>query len=292
VRARHFLDELQSFASPEGIIVTLSPLLESAADVSRWRRAGVVAGCVAVPVLTGVAMIFGLRMVENTLRNEPGVFQLNQLLAERSAIRGASAKSKPSPDDRAFAIYIASHFRQTITNAATWSNGFVLAMINGENRQFVERSIAENPNPTQQEIQDAETTLKHYLSKAEDIGVLREPWLPLVMGGASLVIYVAVPALIAAFLFRGGLVLRGFGLAIVRSNNAPASRLRVFWRSLVAWLPVLLMPLFYFGTQHSLGKFWSAFWAAALVSGLAIASVILPRRGLQDHLAGTCLVPR
>ena len=55
-----------------------------------------------------------------------------------------------------------------------------------------------------------------------------------------LVGYVCVPALIAAVLFRGGLVLWMAGISFVRRDGKRASRLRVFWRALVAWSPLCL----------------------------------------------------
>ena len=55
-----------------------------------------------------------------------------------------------------------------------------------------------------------------------------------------LAIYVCMPALIAALLFRGGLVLRMAGMTFVRRDGKRASRLRVFWRALVAWSPLWL----------------------------------------------------
>ena len=56
-----------------------------------------------------------------------------------------------------------------------------------------------------------------------------------------LAVYVCLPALIAALLFRGGLVLRMAGIAFVRRDGKRASRLRVFWRALVAWSPLWLV---------------------------------------------------
>jgi hypothetical protein len=62
-------------------------------------------------------------------------------------------------------------------------------------------------------------------------------WLPV----GFLLFFVAIPALIAAISFRGGLVLLAFGLGVVREDGLPASRIRVFWRSLLTW-SVLFIP--------------------------------------------------
>ncbi len=45
--------------------------------------------------------------------------------------------------------------------------------------------------------------------------------------------------LLSGVLFRGGLLLRGLGIAVVYKDGSPASRLRASFRTLIAWLPVL-----------------------------------------------------
>jgi len=113
--------------------------------------------------------------------------------------------------------------------------------------------------------------------------------------GVILIIYVCIPALLAALLFRGGLLLHAFGIAVIRKDGVRASRLRVFWRSLITWSPVLAVPLALmlpriFGIR--LDMTWGAGLVSTLVVVSAIVSVTLPNRSLQDRIAGTWLVPR
>jgi len=77
----------------------------------------------------------------------------------------------------------------------------------------------------------------------------------------------------------------------VRRDGARASRLRVFWRVMVAWSPVWLAILLCvtFGRGHPV---LSRAIACSAVGGLAILSAALPGRGLPDRLAGTWPVPR
>ena len=111
-----------------------------------------------------------------------------------------------------------------------------------------------------------------------------------------LAIYVCLPALIAALLFRGGLVLRMAGMTFVRRDGRRASRLRVFWRALVAWSPLWLVLLGFtriFGQPNPAAFSELPFvLSCGLYCGLAILSVALPERGLPDRLAGTWPVPR
>lgn len=47
------------------------------------------------------------------------------------------------------------------------------------------------------------------------------------LSGCALIV-VAVPSLLAALIFRGGIILRALDLAIMKNDRTPASRLRVF----------------------------------------------------------------
>lgn len=106
----------------------------------------------------------------------------------------------------------------------------------------------------------------------------------------SLVLYVCLPALIAALAFRGGLVLLVTGVTFVRRDGATASRLRLFWRALVAWsLCLAAMVLNWY--DYKVSPVWAVL-AGCLFCVLAVLSIALPQRGLQDRLAGTWPVPR
>ncbi len=114
---------------------------------------------------------------------------------------------------------------------------------------------------------------------------------------STLIIYVCIPALIAALLFRGGLVLLMAGITFVRRDGRRASRLRVFWRALVAWSPLGAALFLGFGiisVKRELAAFNTLpVWiCCGLCFGLAVLSVALPQRGLPDRLAGTWPVPR
>ncbi len=101
----------------------------------------------------------------------------------------------------------------------------------------------------------------------------------------------------AACLFRGGILIRTLGVAIVRQDGAEASRRRMLLRSFIAWLPALasgplVVALLNVGSLESLGQ--EALLAGAIIVGTAAVmwAALLPERGLHDRLAKTCLVPR
>jgi len=127
----------------------------------------------------------------------------------------------------------------------------------------------------------------------------------------------ALPALLLAVVFRGGLSLTLFGIATQRADGRPATRLRCLLRATIAWAPVLAMIAPGILLVVSAGS--SALWSvdiviasrslqalglptgAAILVGAFLAFVFLAgalfaasraEAGIQDRLAGTRLVAR
>ena len=125
-------------------------------------------------------------------------------------------------------------------------------------------------------------------------------------------------AVLSAAVFRGGPLLRLFGIAVVRGDGGEASRARAFGRALVAWLPWLWLAIAalpalmrarassgsVYGIGYAFGRalgqvtvfrpdhtHWIGMAAAAFLLG-ALAALVTPQRGLQDRIAGTYLVLR
>ncbi len=122
-------------------------------------------------------------------------------------------------------------------------------------------------------------------------GMNRLLYIPFVLGMTVTI------ALLTAFLFRGGLLLRLFGIAVVTRDGAVASRFRTSLRSLVGWSPYWIVALACFGASRVRASHVNP--RAILVFGaiiLAMAAVwdawSHPERGFQDRIAGTWLVPR
>src|SRR6266511_394453 len=290
LHARDFLKKLAQLPEAGAATAALQPLLHRVAVVSRLRRAAVVAGCIAFPLFAGVSMMFGMTLIQKWNRQNPGLMELSTLLQQRSASHRFGQPARAATDPQ-FAVFIAAHYRSVITNDAAWSGPLALAMIKGDARRFAEQSVAEHAAATEQEIAEADAALKPYANQAAFPDFVKQPGFLFFMAACVLVIYVGIPALLAALLFRGGLVLRIANVAFVRRDGARASRLRVFCRALIAWSPVALSIFLYaiFTRAHPVLGEWLAY---AVVCGLAIVSLALPCRGLPDRLAGTWPVPR
>ncbi len=289
LHARNFLKNLPQLSNADAVAAALEPLLRRVTTVSRLRRAAVVAGCLALPVFASAMMVFSMNMLQ---QSHPGIMELTMLLQTRQNNQWAGHEQNPVTD-RQIAIFIASHYRATMANKESWNDPMVLSMIKGDQRQFAEESVAEHPAPTQAETADADAALKPYLQAFEASS--RPSFVVTLL--ATLTIYVCLPALIAALLFRGGLVLLMAGVTFVRRDGRRASRLRVFWRALVAWSPLwvaIFLGITIMSVRHEIAAFNSvAVWMCyGACFGLAVLSLVLPERGMPDRLAGTWPVPR
>jgi hypothetical protein len=291
LHARTFLKGLAQMPGADTVAAALKPLLSRVAAVSRLRRAALVAGCLVFPLIVCAFAPLTTTFMQDLTRKNPGLMELNTLLQMRTSGRFWGGKNAKLPADRLFAIYIAHHFSGLITNAAAWSSPMVLSMIKGDARKFAGQSVAEHPAPTEAEIKEADTALDNRLPKQQAFAEKLSPALLAMMMAVSLFVYVGLPALVAALLFRGGVVLLIAGVTYVRRDGARASRLRLLWRAIVVWgpvVPVFSVTVFAF-TKHLT---WQPWLALGLLGVLAAVSLALPRRGLQDYLAGTWPVPR
>jgi eukaryotic-like serine/threonine-protein kinase len=291
LHARAFLKSLPQMAGADAVAATVKPLLNRVPAVSRWRRAALVGGCMVFPVLACGGGIFAMTFLQDLTRKNPGLMDLNTLLHMRTSAPFWGGKKSQMPTDRQIEIYIAHHHRGLITNAATWSSPFVLAMIKGKDRTFAERSVADYPAPTQTEIAEADAMVGKHLPKEQLFAGKPPPALAVTTLAMSLVFYVGLPALVAALLFRGGVVLLIAGVTYVRKDGVRASRLRLLWRAMVVWSPSLLV---FTVSMLAIVRHWTwqPWLALALLGLLAAASLALPERGLPDRLAGTWPVPR
>ncbi|MHC1764329.1 MAG: protein kinase [Verrucomicrobiia bacterium] len=290
--ARDFLRQLPGLADPGCIVKSLQQLVHHLTRVSRARRLGVVVACTALPLIASVGFVFASWMLRESERQQPGIMELGQLLEARSRRHLPWEGRTAGPEDRWYALYVASQYRDLITNSNHWNSLYAMSLIKGANRKFAEESVAKFPHPAEEEVDQAADVIEPVLARVNSANLIHEPWFPLAVFGFTLMIYVAAPALLAALLFRGGVILRGLRIAIVRRDGAPASRLRMTWRGILAWAPVFAWPIAFASLKAVAGIAGAALILIALAGVVALVSSLLPGRGVQDRLAGTHLVPR
>jgi hypothetical protein len=123
---------------------------------------------------------------------------------------------------------------------------------------------------------------------------------------AAIVIW---PALwvVWAFLARGGISYRLAGIALLRGDGRPATRLQCAWRAFLVWAPLTGLLVLSFWLEERYWSLWqpdssprwlfslaSAVWHAALLllAGYVLLALWRPVRTLHDRLSGVYLVPR
>lgn len=289
--ARRFLANLPGFADLAAVRAALKPLLQRPPDVTRGRRAAIVAGCVVFPLLAMVGSLAASLMFQNWNRAQPAVYELSVLLQQRASMRFWAPKQQP-PFEELLGISIAHRYADVVTNAAVWQGPLAKALIQGESRRFAETSISRHAAASPEAVREADEAMQRFRSAFNPFDLRQNSWVPAMVFSSTMVMYVALPAGIAALLFRGGLVLLTAGVTFVNRRGQRASRWRLFWRVIVAWSPLGLGLAAFLGSMELLGILGAALLGWAAIGLITLASLLLPERGLPDRLAGTWPVPR
>jgi hypothetical protein len=291
LHARRFLEAMPKLAGPEAVAEGLKPLLRRAAEVTRLRRAVIVTACVALPLIGSFAAVLGLSLTQRWQQQNPELIELSNVLNTWRAKKLPFVPADRLPSDRLIGIYIAAHYGGFITNGEAWSSVLARTLIPLDARQFAERSLVQYSTPAKGELQEAEKLLGT-VARQSGAAAMPSPQSlgPLILW-SCLLLYAATPAVIAALLFRGGLVLWIAGVTYVRRDGRRASRLRLLWRGVVAWSPVAVAAVLGLAAMPT-KSVTLALLGGLLLAALTTWSLWLPKRGLPDRLAGTWPVPR
>jgi hypothetical protein len=298
VRARVVLGQLRDVRF-EAIAEQLRQLTQQIPYISRLRRFGLVAGCL-VPTLVTTAMTVGtVKMLENWNREYPDLAPLRTALSARSSLKHRNLVNEPDPKARTQAaeILIAARFGKLIRDPNWWNSRVATSTVPLQMRAKAEQIVSAYPDPDPAEVERARTMLRPLLDSKGDLSLGRDDptdvkLLPALGAVAGSTIVCTLFFSLAAILFRGGLLIRVLGIAVVRRDGSDASRWELLWRACVAWawLPLALMIKWWLGT---VGLEKASTWIVALpILCVAIWSAANRGRTLQDRLAGTWLVPR
>ncbi|QEG39377.1 serine/threonine protein kinase [Roseimaritima ulvae] len=160
------------------------------------------------------------------------------------------------------------------------------------------RTIQQRTQPTNAEIEAASDLLATQIEQREkELSKVHFGGFQMFFLFALLhwIVFVAIPAAIAGFLFQGGLVIHAFRTVIVRTNGVPASSLWILFRAVLSALPgcsvaVLLMAN-QLGWMQPVPALFT-YGCIALVIGCGILSSLVGTRSLADRMLGTAIVVR
>ena len=159
LHVRQFLKSLPQLVGVEAFLLSLRPLLQRVPVVTRRRRAAMLAGCIAFPLVMVAATVCGRDLMTQWNHHNPDVAQLMQVLELRAGMKNTDTNQFPVPTDRQFAIYIASHYHEVITNNPLWSSTLARVLIRDEGRRFAGESVIQYPDPTESELTEANAAL-------------------------------------------------------------------------------------------------------------------------------------
>jgi hypothetical protein len=203
---------------------------------------------------------------------------------------------------RALQVHVAQQFRATSVDPSSWEEPFM----DRRWRATAARAIAVQPSPSAEELQDAANIVGRFLENRRTRTPAPVVYLGLASVGLPLIPLLLLAALgpLSAVIFRGGLVFRLLGVGVVTASGEEASRVRAFVRATIAWSPFVIVGLaVFFGMEAMepsgevprlpwLPLPWLVFGVLPSALLTVVAWSASSQRGLQDRLAGTCLVPR
>jgi len=317
IPARQTLLSLKSTTDLHGSVVQLRALTQLPAEVSRWRRFALFIGTVAPSLFLTAFMALGMSFYKGWAAKNPAY----------SAIRGCmmsyedmlkdkqqpGLENIPAPVARAaMETYIAGIYGPIVRDPQQWDSPIGRSILPPPMRASVEKIVHGHPPPSAEELQKAKALLQPLLDtrvaeRAKELGLAGKQHSLDFVTASVLGVYLLVTAFLSLFCavaFRGGLMMRILSIAVVKDDGSDATRLRMLWRSLIAWSPVLLSPV--------LALFFTSFVVSlmqmagdqAMTKGIGLSAMellplalvfaaILPRgRGLHDSLSHTWLVPR
>jgi eukaryotic-like serine/threonine-protein kinase len=295
LQATSFLKKLgaQGFETSQLMVASLAALVQTAAVVPRWRRCVQLALCLAFPMLIVAAFGFGSLMFGRFYSEHPELFALNTCLLRLKYMQPERMEEQALREKKAMEIFVAARFPKVLSDPSLKSNPFVQSLMLPELRALAERLMAAHPNPTEEEIRESvavlEPSLRNQQQKMQSFFFRMLPKILIIVLLPELVL-----GLLSALLFRGGLVLRWLGIAVVTGDGMEASRSRALWRSVIAWSPcaavIIMIPILLSLSSFVYLSIIAVLLAVSLIG--IVAAAVTPARGLQDRLAGTYLVPR
>jgi hypothetical protein len=228
LHARELLDDM---ASDRFDTATAIERLKSCATkpvtLTRARRCAHLAICAAAPVWSMLFLVPVVAVLLPLLAQSPDALLLEACLRRLGQLEGSSS-ADAARERTALETYVAGRFRPLLTESTPRKPWFWPLI---EIRQStVQRTLAHQPNPSEAEIEDAAQQLAGVINGAQrnrDLaarGLLG--WRLLFVVVLSLIVVSAVPALLSAFVARGGAVFRLLDTAVVGPDGREVSGLR------------------------------------------------------------------
>ncbi len=279
----------------------LNGIADRLSEVTPLRRGVMMAVCALPWALTGAIIVGAVTAFTVLGERNPDVDRLERCLARVQQLERKDGKKRwEEAQLRQLKIYVPNRFKKQITDEGLWNGYYSLMKIEGDARELAEELVAKEPERSVEELERAFAGVKRFTVRAEaqileQRGRMLETVgeVMVVAGGYQFLLFVVVPGMLGALMFRGGLLLRGSGLVLVGNDGRPAARWRVLVRNGIMWAPLVAAPYALMAEGIPADAKVIGGLVGALGYGLGALVVLRnPSRGLQDRIAGTRLVPQ
>jgi uncharacterized RDD family membrane protein YckC len=168
-------------------------------------------------------------------------------------------------------------------------------LLDDDERELARSALREHPLVNPEELKKAEARYGYiFRPRPEQTRVRAQKVVPILFG--VMLGSVALANLGSILVFGISPGLRLFGLAVIDPTGAPARRLRLSARFVLAWSPfVLIITVFFLSGRGETAQNASR-WAMGILFLIWMAGFIHairhPARGLHDQVAGTRVVPQ
>ena len=337
---RQLLQSVQAEPDFSTIVSRVSQPLHTRSARFSSRVWGLLAVTMAFPLMTLIVGVLGLLLVEDQKRRYPEIERLKEaakvliaqqnshpsltkMRTERSAAsseQGASWTSKQEKalldqfkaaqvekEDRIRAIhqYVAGNFRDVLEDKDRMSSFYAMTTLPPAYSQTLQRALEIEP-PNANELAIAEKRFHKIHREFQSADTPNMVNIEFSFWRAEGPVYswlefIWFPSLISGLLFRGGLLVRMFGLVYVNRHGQRASGLRVFIRMIVSGLPAIAIVFLSLSTMTAqvLGKYTWITTHGQWLTGVAVAVLAAlmfsyywryGNQGFSDRLAGTYLM--
>jgi len=223
-----------------------------------------------------------------------------ELPSLRLSLHAAQAEQNDAMLLIPFNIHLAGHYGSVLTNENFWRRPEVRSLFDGDLRDRARDAVKVLLEVSASDLAKADAQMAPTLKTQKTFEAGQIVWLSLGFSWAFLLL-IAVVDLAVALVLRQTMILRPFGMAVVTRAGHEASRLRLFWRALVAWWPLFLgapfllaLTLCSSADYANYGRILIGILLVIVLAwlGTAILALVWPNRGAADRLSGTTLVPR
>ncbi len=299
---RHDLGQITTALSIGEAQTSIRRLISRRPIRLRYRIAGMVAATLVLPLFTVLSMLMMSMMYSREEAAMPEIGQFKEAIKVHDHVAVGPPYFKIERL-QAVKTYINGSFRDVYHDPARMGSIYGQTQFGGFRDGQLE-SFFSKPSPSREDLEIARREYETIRSELDmpdvklSIGPALSPDNWIFWTSIAWLETTWLPSLITAILFRGGVLLRMFGLTLVNQRMQPASRLRVFLRMLATGVvPFLiiagslaLLPQ-YFRIAHQETLVLSAI---GLVSVACLAIVIYRsrKRFFSDRFAGTYVVAR